>query len=56
MIVYGSELEFKTKLFSGGKNVRPEKKLKILNLARNGKMVILSEWDRLKPVIFIDLG
>ena len=38
------------------RSVRPGKKLKILNLARKGKMVILSEWDRLKPVIFLDLG
>ena len=36
--------------------VRPEKKLKILNLARNGKIVILSKWDVLKPVICLDLG
>ena len=36
--------------------VRPRKKLKILNLVRKGKMVILSEWDMLKPVIFLDLG
>ena len=34
---------FGTKFFKGGKNVRPEKKLKILNLARKGKMVILLE-------------
>ena len=36
--------------------VRPGKKLKIFNLARKGKMVIFSEWDRLKPVIFLNLG
>ena len=35
--------------------VRPKKKLKILNLARKGKMIIFSEWDKLKPVIFLDL-
>ena len=31
-------------------------KAKILSLARKGKMVILSEWDRLKPIIFLDFG
>ena len=31
------------------RSVRPGKKLKILNLARNGKM---PKWDKLKPVIF----
>ena len=35
---------------------KTRKKLKILNLARKGKMVILLEWDRLKLVIFLDLG
>ena len=34
---------FKMKFFEGEKNVRPGKKLKILNLPRKGKMVILSE-------------
>ena len=37
-------------------SVRLGKKLKNLNLARKGKMVILLEDDRLKPVIFLDLG
>ena len=35
---------------------KTRKKLKNLNLTRNGKIVILSKWDRLKPVTFIDLG
>ena len=47
---------FGTKFFQGGKNVRPGQKLKILNLARKGKMVILLEWDMLNLVIFLDLG
>ena len=40
---------------SQGDIVRPRKKLKILNLARTDKMVILPEWDSLKLVIFLDL-
>ena len=36
-------------------SIGPRKKLKILNLARNDKIVILSEWDRLKPIIFLNI-
>ena len=43
MIAYGCELEFQDEILLRGKNVRPRKNLKILNLARKGKMVILSE-------------
>ena len=56
MIVYGCELEFQDVILLRKEECKTREKTKILNLARKGKMVILLEWDRLKPVIFLDLG
>ena len=59
MIAYGCELEFWDEILLRREECKTrkkkQKKTKILNLAKKGKMVILSEWDRLKPVIFLDL-
>ena len=53
MITYGCELEFRDETILRREECK--EKAKILNLARKGKMVILLEWDRLKPLIFLDI-
>ena len=56
MITYGCELEFRDETILRREKCKTQEKAKILNLAMKGKMVILPEWDRLKPLIFLDLG
>ena len=56
MIAYDCELEFRDEIILRREECKTREKAKILNLARNGKMVIFPKWDMLKPVIFLDLG
>ena len=56
MIAYGCELEFRDEILLKREECKTQEKAKILNLTRNGKMVILPKYDMLKPIIFLDLG
>ena len=57
MSAYSKEVDMgKNCMYPRVLSVRPGKKLQILNLAKKGKMVIFSEWDILKLIIFLDLG
>ena len=49
------ELEFRDEIILRREECKTWEKAKILNLARKGKMVILLQWDRLNPIIFLDL-